>query len=129
MHINISGTRINKVPEFKYLGRSIDGDLNHDLEIRARIETARAKFLKMQNLLSDRSVDDQIRYNLVKYYIYSILLYGVGKWLLKVYSLNRLEVFLKCEYTGECDKYLQMLTSLIWNSSNEWAENKSSSKS
>lgn len=69
MYLNVYGTQITKVSKFKYLGSWIGEDLNHDLEIRTRIEMVRTNFLKMRSMLSDRSLDIQIRYNFVKCYI------------------------------------------------------------
>ena len=92
-NINIYGSPIEQVTKFKYLGSWICEDLNPEIEIRSRIEQARANFIKMRNLLTDRTLNLNIRFNFVRCYVHSTLLYGVEAWTLKVSSINKLEAF------------------------------------
>lgn len=89
----VYGTPIARVSKFRYLGSWISEDLNPDVEIRARIEMARANFLKMRNLLCDKRLNIHIRYRFVKCYVHSTLLYGAEAWTLKINTMNRLEAF------------------------------------
>jgi len=45
----------------------------------------------MRNLLTDRTLNLNIRFNFVRCYVYSTLLYEVQVWTLKVTSMNKLE--------------------------------------
>ena len=92
-NITIYGKPIEQVARFKYLGCWLTDNLDPDLEIRTRIEMARATFLKMKTLLADRSLRITTRLRFVKCYVYSVLLYGVEAWTMKVSTMNRLEAF------------------------------------
>lgn len=92
-NILVNGKNIQRVPKFKYLGSWITEDLDPDTEIRCRIEQARATFMNMRELLSNKSLDLMLRYRFVKCYIYSVLLYGVETWTIKANTMNRLEAF------------------------------------
>lgn len=84
---------IEQVSKFKYLGCWIDDSLDPDTEIKARIEQARSIFIKMRPFLSAKNLNLKLRYRMAKCYVYSVLLYGMEAWTLKVSSLRRLESF------------------------------------
>lgn len=90
-HLILNNSVIERVQRFKYLGSIITENLDPDIEIKCRIETARTTFQRMRNLLCDDNLNLKLRQRLVKCYIWSILLYGMEGWTLKVASLNRLE--------------------------------------
>jgi len=92
-NINTYGSPIDQVTKFKYIGSWISEDLNPEIEIRSRIKQARANFIKMRNLLNDRTLNLNIRFNFVRCYVYSTLLYEVEAWTLKLSSINKLEAF------------------------------------
>lgn len=93
LNINIYDTAIEKVEKFKYLGSCITTNVDPDVEVRSRIEQARAIFLKMKNLLCNATLNLNLRYRFVKAYVHSVLLYGTETWTLKVNTMNRLEAF------------------------------------
>lgn len=72
-------------------------DLNPKIEIRSRIEQARANFIKMRNLLTDKSLNLNIRFNFIRCYVYSTLLYEA--WTLKVSIINKLGAYEMWVYT------------------------------
>lgn len=92
-NIHVYNQPIEQVTQFKYLGCWITNDLNPEVEIRARIEMARAAFLRMKQLLVDSTLSLGTRCRFIQVYIYPVLLYGMEAWTLGVRSMNRLEAF------------------------------------
>lgn len=92
-NITIYGSVVECVEKFKYLGCWITNNVDPDVEVRARIEQARAIFRKIQGLVCNSSLDLDIRYRFVQAYVHSTLLYGSETWTLKVVTMNRLEAF------------------------------------
>ena len=64
-----------------------------DMEIKCRIEMARAAFNKMRNLFCNDNINLKLRQRMIKCYVWSVLLYGCETWTLKVNTMNRLEAF------------------------------------
>ncbi|VEN57771.1 unnamed protein product [Callosobruchus maculatus] len=91
--ISIYGKRIDVEEKFKYLGTWITNNLDPEVEIRSRIEQARATFNLMRSLLCSSTLNLKLRYRFVKCYVYSVLLYGCEAWTLKVNTINRIEAF------------------------------------
>lgn len=92
-NITIYGKRIEVVEKFKYLGTWISNNLDPEIEIRSRIEQARATFNVMRSFLCNPALTLSLRYRFVKCYVHSVLLYGCEAWTLKVNTINRLEAF------------------------------------
>lgn len=93
INISIYGKRIEVVEKFKYLGTWISNKLDPDVEIRSRIEQARATFNLMRSLLCNSTLSLSLRYRFVKCYIHSVLMYGCEAWTLKVNTINKIEAF------------------------------------
>lgn len=89
----LNGILIEEVTKFKYLGCLVTNRWDPEVEIRSRIEQARSTFLKLKKFLTNNDLSFQLRYRMVKCYVWSVLLYGVEAWTLKVTSINRLEAF------------------------------------
>lgn len=91
--IVVDGTRIERVPKFKYLGCWLTEDLDPDLEVQTRIEIARTTFMNMQKLLTNRSLNLTTRYRFVQCYIFSTLLYGVETWTMRKNIERKIQAF------------------------------------
>ena len=91
--LQLNGEQIERVNKFKYLGSVVNDQWNPELEIRCRIEQARATFLKLKKFLTNRNLNFKLRYRMVKCYVWSVLLYGAEAWTLKAASINRIEAF------------------------------------
>lgn len=78
---------------FKYLGVWLIEDWTSDLEIRCRIENARNTFIKFERVLTNTDLNLDLRVRFIKCYIWSVLLYGMESWTLKVTTMNKLEAF------------------------------------
>lgn len=91
LNIRIDNKRIETVSQFKYLGSLVNDRWDPQMEIKSRIEQAKQAFLKYKKLFCDPNLSFSTKYRLVKCYVWSVLLYGMETWTLKVTSVNRLE--------------------------------------
>lgn len=84
---------IERVNKFKYLGAWLFEDWTSDMEVKCRIEQARQAFLKFRKVLTCSDFDLELRLRFTKCYVWSVLLYGVEGWTLKISAINKLEAF------------------------------------
>lgn len=77
------GQVIERVSRYKYLGTIVNENNQHTEEVRARIEHARAAFIKMKNILTAPDLSMTLRITMVRCYVFPILLYGVENWTLR----------------------------------------------
>nr|CAH7712302.1 unnamed protein product [Callosobruchus chinensis] len=91
--LQLNGKQIERVNKFKYLGSMVDDQWNPELEIRCRIEQARTNFLKLKQFLTNRNLNFKLSYSMVKFFVWSVLLYGAEAWTLKDAAINRIEAF------------------------------------
>ena len=59
--INIRGNSLKQVNKFKYLGTILTSDGKSQAEIRNRIGQAKTAFIKMKNILANRSLSMEVR--------------------------------------------------------------------
>ena len=78
--ITLAGETMKQVATFRYLGSVVSEDGRCEAEIRARIGMAKANFGKMRNILTNLSLNAQLRLRILKCYIWSGLLYGCESW-------------------------------------------------
>ena len=93
INLTINGEAIERVAKFKYLGATLNEKWDCDEEVKIRIGTAKTTYLKMKNILLQRTLPVCLRLRVIKCYIWPILLYGVETWSLKVRTLKRIEAF------------------------------------
>ena len=75
--VTIANTTIENVPTYKYLGTWIERSGDQTREIRTRIEIARSTFIKMKKLFTNRDINMELRMRVLRFYVFSTLLYGV----------------------------------------------------
>lgn len=92
-NLSVNNQPLERVSSYKYLGCIVNEQEDHSVEVRCRIEQARAAFVKMRHLLCNRNLKLSTRCRLVRCYIISILLYGVEAWTLTKTLCKRLEAF------------------------------------
>lgn len=91
--ITFNGTRIERVSRFRYLGVWLSEEWSSDFEIKCRIEQARQAFLKLRRVFTCSDFDLELRLRFLRCYVWSVLLYGMEGWTLKVNAINKLEAF------------------------------------
>lgn len=92
-NLTFNAKPIERVSKFKYLGTWLFEDWASDKEVKCRIEQARQTFLNFKNILTCSDFDIKLRIRFVKCYVWSVLLYGVEGWTIKINDINRLEAF------------------------------------
>ncbi|XP_055384420.1 uncharacterized protein LOC129614059 [Condylostylus longicornis] len=97
---NINNTRlftdnktVERVTKFKYLGCWLNESWDSSDEIRCRIEVARAMFFRYKKVLTNHGINIALKVRFVKCYVWSVLLYGMETWTLKVAEMNKIEAF------------------------------------
>ena len=75
----------------KYLGSVLSEDGRCESEIRVRIGMAKANFGNIRRLLSNPSLNEQLRLRILRCYICSELLYGCESWTLNAGMKKKLE--------------------------------------
>jgi len=90
--IMIDQKQLENVESFKYFGSMLTNDGRCMCEIKSRIAMAKAAFNKKRALFSS-TLDLELRKKLVKFYIWSIALYGAETWTLRPVDQKRLESF------------------------------------
>lgn len=99
---------IERLNKFKYLGTWLCEDWTLEMEIKCRIEMARGAFTKLRKVLTNTDFDLSLKTRFIKCYVWSVLLYGMEGWTLKVFAMNKIEAFEmwiyrdvdSCEYRG-----------------------------
>ena len=77
---------------FKYFGRILTNNGRNTCEIKCRIAMAIAAFNKKKALFTS-TLDLELRKKLVKWYIWSIALYGAETWTLRALHQKHVESF------------------------------------
>ena len=90
--ITIDQKQLENVKCFKYLGSMSTEDGRCNCEIKSRISIAKAAFNKKKNLFSSK-LDLNLTKKLVKFYVWSMALYGAETWSLRATDQKRLECF------------------------------------
>ncbi|XP_055388393.1 uncharacterized protein LOC129616943 [Condylostylus longicornis] len=91
--IYIDNEPIERVNNFIYLGSMLHEGWDSEKEIKRRIEMARGASLNYQKVLTNRSINIELRLRFMRCYIWSVLMYGAETWTLKVSSMNKIEAF------------------------------------
>lgn len=105
--LHLDGKRIERVTSLKYLRCLITENLDPDREVKYRIEYARSIFNKMRSFFCDDNLNLKLCQRMVKCYIWSVILYGVEAWTLKIGTMNHLEPFEMWIIRGICSESLQ----------------------
>lgn len=92
-NLTFEGSPIERVNKFKYLGTWLCEDWTSEVEIKCRIETARRTFTKLKRVLTNTDFDFNLRMKFIGSYVWSVLLYGVKGWTLKIPAMNKMEAF------------------------------------
>jgi len=90
--IRIEQKQLENVKCFKYLGSMLTNDGRCTCESKSRIAMAKAAFNKKKIFLN-RKLKLNLRKNLVKFYVWSMALFGAETWTLRTTDQKRLESF------------------------------------
>ena len=91
--VEVNGTTLEQVDHFKYLGTQITVDAKSEIEIKNRINLAKAKFSMMAKVLTSRKLSIPLKIRMTNCYVFSILMYGAEAWTLTKPLEKNLEAF------------------------------------
>ena len=80
--IKVEDKDLEQVEKFKYLGTWITSDGKSETEIKTRIGQAKAAFQKMNNIFTDRKIDQNLKMRLLQCCVEPVLLYACETWTL-----------------------------------------------
>ena len=66
--------------EFAYLASMVQSSRKYETEIRVRTGTAETAFEKKHRTLTSKTLSKNVKVRLVKYFIWSVALYGAETW-------------------------------------------------
>ena len=89
----IDNSSIERVEEFKYLGKTLTGQNSIQEEIKSRLKLGNACYHSVQNLLSSRLLSKNLKIKIYRTIILSVVLYGCETWSLTWREERRLRVF------------------------------------
>jgi hypothetical protein len=78
--IKVDDKTLKQTNSFKYLGTWITSDGRCTQEIKCRIAQAKAAFMKMKSIITNRELELDVRKRIIQCYIEPILMYGCETW-------------------------------------------------
>lgn len=89
----VDDTNINRVAQFKYLGRLLDESDNDDHAANRQLQRAREKWNRIGKVLSSQGVNAKTMGYFYKAIVQAVLLYGSESWTLTEGTLKKLRSF------------------------------------
>lgn len=91
--LRVKGNIVEQVPNFKYLGTTVNENGDNRKEIRSRIEQARRAFTNMKKFFTRSDLSLSLRLRMIRCYVFPILLYGCECWTLDPNTEKKIEAF------------------------------------
>ena len=91
--MKIDNSSIERVEEFKYLGKTLTNKNSIQEEIKSRLKSGNACYHLVQNLLSSSLLSKNLKIKIYRTIILPFFLYGCENWLLTLREECRLRVF------------------------------------
>uniref|UniRef100_A0A8D8R613 Craniofacial development protein 2 n=1 Tax=Cacopsylla melanoneura TaxID=428564 RepID=A0A8D8R613_9HEMI len=93
IRISLDDVELKQVKEFTYLGGKITQDGRCSREIASRIQQAKIAFNKKSKIFESTNINLEVRKNLIKSFVWSVLLYGCETWTISEKDKKHLEAF------------------------------------
>jgi len=91
--MKIGNSSIERVEEFKYLGKTLTNQNSIQEEIKSRLKLGNACYYWVQNPLSSRLLSKNFKLKIYRTIILPVVLYGCETWLLTLREERKLRVF------------------------------------
>ena len=91
--IRINNQPVEQVHSFRYLGATVNDQIDPKIEIKSRIEQARGTFIGMRDLFVNRGLTLQLRMRLLRCYVFPVLTYGCESWTFNPEMERRIDAF------------------------------------
>jgi hypothetical protein len=112
---NVDRTVLERVEEFKYLGRLLAQDNDDAQAIRQQLRKARGVWAQVGQVLRGENVTPRVAAKFYKAVVQAILLYGSETWNLAASALARLEGFhIRTAYKMAQDHQLRQGANHVW---------------
>ena len=92
-NLKINTKIVDKVEDFKYLGRFISNDNNDGTAIRKNLSKARSRWAREKRILINSKCTPKVMGYFYKAIIQSVLLYGSESWVISESMFKKLESF------------------------------------
>ena len=92
-NFTINNEELEQVEEFKYIGQTITADAKTEKEIRIRTGIAKSRFQEIKTILMNRRISQDLKFRLIKCFIYSVFTYGCETWTLTRDMENKINAF------------------------------------
>ncbi|VDP43550.1 unnamed protein product [Schistosoma margrebowiei] len=92
--ITLDGETLEDVESFTYLGRIIDEQGGSDVDVKARIGTARVAFLQLKHIWNSKQLSTNIKVRIFNTNIKAVLLYGAETWRTTTTTIKKVQVFI-----------------------------------
>ncbi|KAK7095931.1 hypothetical protein V1264_005285 [Littorina saxatilis] len=92
--ITLSGSPLEEVQSFTYLGSIIDQQGGTDADVKARIGKARAAFIQLKNIWNSRQLSLTTKIRLFNSNVKSVLLYGAETWRTTKTTIRKVQTFI-----------------------------------
>ncbi|KAK7090431.1 hypothetical protein V1264_010229 [Littorina saxatilis] len=90
----LSGSPLEEVQSFTYLGSIIDQQGGTDADVKARIGKARAAFIQLKNIWNSRQLSLTTKIRLFNSNVKSVLLYGAETWRTTKTTIRKVQTFI-----------------------------------
>jgi hypothetical protein len=111
----VLGTPIERVKEFKYLGRILDESDDDWPALQSNLKKARGKWSRIGRILSSEKAEPRIMATFYKAIIQSVLLYGAESWVLTKRMMQSLRSFHQ-----RCARHITGRNIRLDTATNEW---------
>ena len=110
----VNGVEINKVYEFRYLGRMLDAGDDDSVAAERQLTRARARWGRVGKVLSSVGANARTMGFFYKAIVQAVLLYGSESWTLTEGTLQKLRSFHSRVARYICNKHIRQLEDGTW---------------
>ncbi|XP_023211077.1 uncharacterized protein LOC111613958 [Centruroides sculpturatus] len=93
LQIILGNKELERVKKFEYLGSWITSDNRCKMEIKSRINKAKAAFYQIYHILTNRGLNIKLKIKILRTMIWSVLTYGCEAWTLTHEMMERINSF------------------------------------
>ena len=110
----VNGISINKVHEFKYLGRVLDAQDDDSIAVERQLARARARWGRVGKVLTSVGANARTMGFFYKALVQAVLLYGSESWTISTGTLQKFRSFHARVARYICKKHIRQLEDEIW---------------
>ena len=93
MELKVDNSSVERVEEFKYLGKTLTNQNSIQKEIKSRLKIGNACYHSVENLLSSSLLSKNLKIKIYRTIFLPVVLYGCETWSLILREEHRLRVF------------------------------------